>query len=216
MRTKVLLFSLFLVLLVPVYADSFVTMTLTGLGPNGLSVFDPSNEWGGEPVSPYQAQVGNNTFLVFCLDMQLSTNVGQGYSYDVTTNARPNGDTTPLADYEAAAYLAKEILGTSDLTTRGELSFAIWDIFEPDAVEMDTNSDVSNNLRTIEAYEAAAMTAAGNNPQFALYYPGSNSPVDPPPGSQRFIQLVPDGGMTLMLLGGALIGLETLRRKLRV
>lgn len=27
---------------------------------------------------------------------------------------------------------------------------------------------------------------------------------------------VPDGGMTLMLLGGALIGLETLRRKLRV
>jgi hypothetical protein len=27
---------------------------------------------------------------------------------------------------------------------------------------------------------------------------------------------VPDGGVTLMLLGGALVALETLRRKLRV
>jgi hypothetical protein len=27
---------------------------------------------------------------------------------------------------------------------------------------------------------------------------------------------VPDGGMTLMLLGGALVGLETLRRRYRV
>jgi hypothetical protein len=34
-------------------------------------------------------------------------------------------------------------------------------------------------------------------------------PVDSSPGS------VPDGGMTLMLLGGALFGLETLRRKIR-
>jgi hypothetical protein len=30
------------------------------------------------------------------------------------------------------------------------------------------------------------------------------------------LQFVPDGGMTLMLLGGALVGLETLRRKFRV
>jgi len=30
------------------------------------------------------------------------------------------------------------------------------------------------------------------------------------------ISTVPDGGVTLMLLGGALVGLETLRRKLRV
>jgi hypothetical protein len=27
---------------------------------------------------------------------------------------------------------------------------------------------------------------------------------------------VPDGGMTLMLLGGALVGLETLRRRIRL
>jgi hypothetical protein len=40
---------------------------------------------------------------------------------------------------------------------------------------------------------------------------GSNStgPVDSSPAS------VPDGGMTLMLLGGALVGVETLRRRIR-
>ena len=80
MRTKVLLFSLFLVLLVPVYADSFVTMTLTRASDQMGSAYliGPTNGV-GEPVSPYQAQVGNNTFLV-CLDMQLSTYVGQGYT----------------------------------------------------------------------------------------------------------------------------------------
>jgi hypothetical protein len=30
------------------------------------------------------------------------------------------------------------------------------------------------------------------------------------------VSQVPDGGMTIMLLGGALVGLETLRRKFRV
>lgn len=34
--------------------------------------------------------------------------------------------------------------------------------------------------------------------------------------NQALVGQVPDGGMTLMLLGGALVGLETLRRKLRV
>jgi hypothetical protein len=39
---------------------------------------------------------------------------------------------------------------------------------------------------------------------------GNTGPIDASTG------VVPDGGMTLMLLGGALLGLETLRRKFRV
>jgi hypothetical protein len=39
--------------------------------------------------------------------------------------------------------------------------------------------------------------------------PGGTGPVTVPGGT------VPDGGMTLMLLGGALVGLETLRRRVR-
>jgi hypothetical protein len=39
---------------------------------------------------------------------------------------------------------------------------------------------------------------------------GNTGPIDASTG------VVPDGGMTLMLLGGALLGLETLRRKFRI
>ena len=52
----------------------------------------------------------------------------------------------------------------------------------------------------------------GNVSGYLWFSPGDN-PNSP---NQALVGRVPDGGMTLMLLGGALIGLETLRRKLRV
>lgn len=217
MRLKVLLPGLFIALLVPVYADTFVNMTLTGNGPNGSSVFDATNMWGGEPVSPYLAQIGNNNpFLVACLDLSATTNINQSYSYDVTTPA--GGDHTLFVDYEAAAILMQQLLGATG-DARGELSFAIWHVFNATAVDTSINTQVHNNIGAIDAYAAAALTQAGNNtgiPAFTVYYPASSDPVNSPPGSQRFLSLVPDGGMTLMLLGGALVGIETLRRRFRV
>src|ERR1035437_10383199 len=102
MRMKAFCFvCLLLALLVPAYADSYVNMTLTGNGPDGKSVFDSSNTWNSEPISPYQAQIGSSYLLVFCLDIAVDTYVGKSYTYDVTTLA--THDTTPLEDYKAAA-----------------------------------------------------------------------------------------------------------------
>jgi hypothetical protein len=115
-------------------------------------------------------------------------------------------------------------MDATTLAERGILSFAIWDILDAAAVQSSSssNSDVQANLGTIEGDAAAALIQAqdpnGYVPNFELFYPASGNPLQPqiPPGSQRYIELVPDRGMTLMLLGGALLGLEALRRKLRV
>lgn len=208
MRTKFLLLgSLFLALTVSAYADTFVNMTLTG---NGL------DSWGGEYVSPYSATSNSHDLQVACLDLTLTTNIGTPYSYDISTPA--NGDNTPWQNYQAAAILTKQVLGAVG-DQRGELSFAIWYIFNPGAVTGDANSQVQANLLAIENYANNALTQAGHGvgiPNFIVYYPGSSDPVNDPPGSQRFINLVPDGGMTLMLLGGTLVGVGALRRKFRV
>ena len=212
MRMKVVFFSLFLASLVPAHADVYTNMTLTG---------SSLVSWGGEYVSPYWATTnGVDRFLISCLDVTVNTYVGQSYSYHTTTNTVPgSNDTTPLYQYQAAAILAEQILGaTGDL--RGELSWAIWDIFNPTYVAAWSNSQVHNNLATIQHYADLAKAQAqggGYVPNFTLYYPDSdgNPPVPGTPGSQMYIRIVPDGGLTLMLLGGALVGLEALRRRFR-
>jgi hypothetical protein len=55
--------------------------------------------------------------------------------------------------------------------------------------------------------------ASGNTVSFDLWYMGTNTN---PEELQLMSSAVPDGGMTLMLLGGVLVGLESLRRKFRV
>ena len=60
--------------------------------------------------------------------------------------------------------------------------------------------------------------------QYLWFSPSDTHPCGGPSPScttgtepfQALVGSVPDGGVTLMLLGGALVGLETLRRKLRV
>lgn len=60
--------------------------------------------------------------------------------------------------------------------------------------------------------------------QYLWFSPSDTHPCGFPSAScrtgtepfQALVGSVPDGGVTLMLLGGALVGLETLRRKLRV
>jgi len=212
---KVLFLVLFLMFLVPTFADTYVNMSLTGLGPNGLSVFNASNMWGGEPISPYQATSGGETFLVACLDLALNTYVGRSYTYDITTPA--TNDSTDLQLYGAAAILTQQLLvATGD--ARGELSFAIWYLFNEGAVTGSTNTQVKSNLTTITGYATDALDQAGTGsvPNYTVYYPvTAGAPPTLTSSSQRFIRLVPDGGVTLMLLGGALVGLETLRRRSR-
>jgi hypothetical protein len=73
----------------------------------------------------------------------------------------------------------------------------------------------------------AGISFAANGVDYNIYNPGSStslllSSLDPsgypnhPVAIEMSVSQVPDGGVTLTLLGGALFGLETLRRKFRM
>ena len=191
MRMKAITLGLFLMVGVPAFADTFVSMTLSGTSKNGDSVFASTNEWGGEPIGAYTGVVGGSNYQIACLDFALSTYVGESYTYDVTTEAP--SDTTDIHLYQAAAILTQQLVNTTNLTTRGILSFAIWDIFEPTNISGDTNADVQANLATIQADANTAITQANANngiPNFTVYYPDPNSTIPlGTPGSQRYIAI---------------------------
>jgi hypothetical protein len=129
--------------------------------------------------------------------------------------------------YYAAALLAVDLYKHVDGSSQQTLdTVAIWDVF-------DVNTPPLGSSATAAAMAYAALTAVNDNfayyqsklgGAFYIYTPFTNS-THPYTGSwpsQEFLGLVsgipvvtPDGGLTLMLLGGALLGLETLRRKFR-
>jgi len=106
-------------------------------------------------------------------------------------------------------------------------SFAMWDIFEPGIVASKINGGtIPFSLAQVTALVifAEANYTAADVAAMTLYTPtgcaglgnnqGSNCYPNGGPGAQEFGQ-VPDGGVTVMLLGGALVGLATLRRRFR-
>jgi hypothetical protein len=111
--------------------------------------------------------------------------------------------------YDAAAVITVDLL----LNPANEVldSYALWTIFDPGT--NPPNSPLPHDL----AATTLANVHAGL-PVDELAYLNNHVYIYTaitPDVSQEFIGYVPDGGMTLMLLGGALVGLETLRRRFR-
>ncbi len=204
MRIKVLFVGLFLALLLPAHADIMQI--------NATSAF-----WGNEWVSPYHAQIYDGTnwgpaFWVACLDINLTTYAGQPYTYTVTQNSPTDNK------YKAAAVLTQQAVAgynawaasptAANLNALGITSFAIWDLFDDANVQ---GKLTTTDLGYVRNLASTTLSAVANNtvvvPNYLVYTPT----VD----SQKFIRVVPDGGVTLVLLGGALVGLETVRRRLR-
>jgi PEP-CTERM motif len=131
-----------------------VPMALTGVeGPS----------MGGYYTSPYQATIGTlGTTNVYCDDFATHVSIGETWLATVTNLSSLEGITTPdlalkwdtsdpsltaqeLAtkqqqDYMAEAWLAEDIAttvseqGSGWQTTSGQLSFAMWGLFDPDAL----------------------------------------------------------------------------------
>lgn len=187
------------------FADA-VKLNIYGL-PNGSN-------------SPYQAHITPQpsgptiNVLVACLDLRRSVSANVDYNYDRTLNSgpnwgAPNNGVPNFSDqtmYDAAALLMAQLIATPFASPAADdLSYAIWEIFDNSAAPLNSNA---------ETLAHNALTAAGLSttviPTYYVY-----TPLDPlVTGKQRFLS-VPDGGFTLMLLGGVLVGIESLRRKLR-
>lgn|GEM_PF-1475867 len=92
---------------------------------------------------------------------------------------------------------------------------AIWELFDPSirASDPGTQADVVTLLS-----EALSSQSSGDYVHLTVYDAGKNPIITGGPdtgGEPQDFESVPDGGMTLMLLGGALVGLGILRRRFR-
>ncbi|MBS1858197.1 MAG: hypothetical protein JST11_22695 [Acidobacteria bacterium] len=104
--------------------------------------------------------------------------------------------------YDAVAVLTVDLLFNQ--ANRTIDSYAIWSIFDPShppqGVAPGADAKAYNTLLAVK----------DKAPTYLYNHVYIYTPV-PLVASQEFIGYVPDGGMTLMLLGGALVSLETLR-----
>ena len=185
---------------------------------------------GGGSIGPSSL---NGTALpwVYCVDIPDTVNVPADYANALVTHNgtiagssgnstdggitgyTSNGALATVSNAVAVAWLAHTFAaGASGYDAEVGLQAAIWhEIYGVDLTS-------GNTAGAIAAYntDLAALAAAGSLPnyvsQFAWLSPNGNDPNV----MQGLLTQVPDGGMTLMLLGGTLIGLGTLRRKFRV
>jgi hypothetical protein len=198
-------------------------------GPNGANL-------GGVYTSPYQITVnGVSTYLV-CDDATADINGGLSWTANEVTlpevvNNGPQkftGDSTVTwpdlssstytiqQQYDAAAYLATEILNTwqsADAITTGELSFAIWNIFDPGVDGYFDNLSTVQQSAALGYEEDALNNHSSTAPSGVIVY----TPV-PPGASQEFIGYSTPEVSTLALLAFnffALLGIISLLWRLR-
>jgi hypothetical protein len=148
-------------------------MTLTGIGTGA--------NMGGVYTSPYVASINGVSTYVICDDFE--TDVWVGDTWEANQNSLsavgpggPQKFTTPdwspysiEQEYDAAALLAEDVMANmGDSTLAGEYSYAIWTLFDPDAVNgyggnalTGTEQSAVNTFRTTALTEAASGGETG-------------------------------------------------------
>lgn len=175
------------------------TLTLTSAGNNVM---------GGVYVGPYYATVnGAANTAVICDDFADDSVVGHSWNFN-TNNFSTLGSAlwgSQTANYESAAWLTLQMLSLnsnpSNSTQVGFLSFAIWSLFDKNALA-GLNS---TQLAGVDAWlaEVPGNLTAGMFSNFVILTP-QNCSAGSCPG-QEFLELtMPDGGSSAayMLLAG--------------
>lgn len=150
------------------YADT-VNMTLTSAGNVVM---------GGVYVNPYTATVGGVTTKIICDDFLAETYVGESWTANVTTLDQLSGTkwgTSAAKQYNAAAWLISKLLSVTTASQLGQVSFAIWGIFTPSA--LDSLGKVGTTDRNAaQSWINQAMAnnyAPGTFSNFVVYTPVS-------------------------------------------
>jgi hypothetical protein len=177
-----------------------VTVTVTAGNPNHLD---------GYSVGPYTATVNSvpNT-QVICDDFSDRTTLQTPYTDTVNTFSDlgntlwgaaylKKGDSmTQITNmYEEAAWLTLQLLNPANSKSIGDIQFAIWAIFNSNALSKDPNAQTW-------------LTAAANELQYLSPGEFSDFLILTPtctggPGTcsgQEFFEIVPEGGSALMYL----------------
>jgi len=193
------------------FAQDDPFMQLYGLG-NG---FVP---WGDAYVSPYQVLIGvGSTTPVYAICDDFSTDISVGDTWFAIDNSLSSVGTGPLGgpqkfktpdwpytiqqEYDAAALLAEDLMQPSNMndpTLAGEYSYAIWSIFDPDALNAVPNGGTPGTgiQGIVESLvnTALADAASGDTPDatVSIYTPTPNG------ASQEFLVVTPTPEASLL------------------
>ncbi len=194
------------------FADNPVSVSIDSSALNN-PIYD------GEYVAPYSAN--NGQLSLICDDFKDNQYVGIPYNFNVnsfsnitygagTTNVMFGGFSNAAALYQAAAYLAIELVHNP--SQAAYLTFAIWDVFDDAAVhtQMHAYGDDSG-YSAVRALVGNAFSVAGS--QSADFYSGvlvftpvgcaGNGTINCTQhgqGVQEFFEVVPEGGSAFVYL----------------
>lgn len=209
------------------FADT-ASMSLTGAGTSSMA---------GVMIGPYTANINGVSTQVICDDYADESYVPETWTADVSSasNTGATRNTTKLGltsaqqtqDYAEAAVLTLQLLAApKGSALAGEIQFAIWGVFDPQAITDLTNSNstygglAQGDLTGAQSYVSGLSAAqiAALLSQFTIYSPDSSYAIscggaacqNTPP--QEFIVYTPEPS-TVLLFGLGLAGLFLLKRR---
>jgi len=184
------------------------------------------NDGPGSPGGIFNVvTTGNGNFQTFCIEYNEYLNIGGNYKYEITTAARFNNQNVGFSDpiSLATAWLYKNFKTASGTGITPYVNDAAHNNAIQNAIWFLENEGGADN-----AYVAAAKTGAGAswasdaNGQYGVYVMNLyyNTMPENPTDAQKFdnrrqdlLVHVPDGGMTLAMLGMGLAGLGFFARR---
>jgi hypothetical protein len=125
-----------------------------------------------------------------------------------------NGSQTAVTNAMEVAWLLQNYATGADTNAQIGLQGAIWRaIYGITLTSSNSNTALTDYNKDWNALQAAVN--AGNFPNYIGNFDWLSPQIPNGNSVYQGLVTVPDGGTTLMLLGGALVGLGTLRRKFR-
>ena len=185
-------------------------------------------------LSPYSVNVNNVAKALICNDAFDDISAGDTWTAQVLHGRDANFDTnivqtdfsldtgvsdhaTLLHMWDMDAYLKIQLFRAYGAGNKSDLtlySYALWELFDsgfhPDWAPAGV--EAAQTAASSAAY-AAALNGTPLRRNLIVYDPITY--VGGGTGEAQVFDTVPDGGLTVMLLGGALVGLESLRRRFR-
>ncbi len=189
-------------------------MLLTGAGNNGAL--------GGDDVGPYTVTINGVSTTVICDDYDDESYIGETWTANVTTLSSLGGtkwvdlgNSTNL--YDEAAWLSLNLLSAGP-GQAGDIQFAIWTLFDPNALNGLSAGDQANVLWWINDAQGQTFSS-GEFANVLIYTPNITDPIrcdgnycaNTPP--QEFIVVSPEPSELILTLAGLLAVAVAFRRK---